>query len=522
MTRSCITRHLALAFLLTALASEAKVKPAPMFTDHLVLQRDVEAPVWGTADPGETVSVEYVPHEGSEIPSQKFETRAGDDGRWQVKLKPLPASNTGGRLIISGDKTEVAPLELKDILVGEVWLGSGQSNMAYPAKNYVEEDIALRKAVEGGPYPSLRLHVKGEWLIADPRNATDFSALLFSFGHALHEELQVPVGLMYGAVNGTPSGSWLNEKMASDSPELVAMFKRNSGFESFGEMAADWNKKHAEFKEAVKKAEPKERKRMRFSHPGQPIGYHYKKIECYVPYAIRGVLWDQGEGGTRIPGVDQYTVMNALIAGWRQAWGIEDMPFLHIQKPSGGGCAWEQGSLTGRKVPMPWEPLPAEPLPEDRKCEQSLLHIKMGSISNAPLVTTSDLTPGVHPVHKYSYGMRACRVALGTVYGREIATCGPVYRLHAVKGAGIEIAYDHIGKGLAFRHGEKLQGFEIAGDDLKWEWADAVIKGDTVIVSSNRIAQPRHVRYAFNQTFPWANLFNKDGLPALMFTTSPE
>jgi sialate O-acetylesterase len=287
-------------------------------------------------------------------------------------------------------------------------------------------------------------------------------------------------------------------------------------------MAADWNEKRTEFKKTVKEAEPKERKRMRFSHPGQPIGYHYKKIECYAPYAIRGVLWDQGESGTKIPGVDQYTVMNALITGWRKAWSIEDLPFLHIQKPSGGGCAWEPSLLTGRKVPMPWQPLPEEPLPEDRECTRNLLHIKMGTIPNAPLVTTSDLTPGVHPVHKYSYGKRACRVALGTVYGRDIATCGPTYKSHTVRGDEVEIRFDLVGEGLAFRHGEKLQGFEIAGEDQKWAWADAVIEDNTVIVRSSKVSQPLHVRYAFNQTFPWANLFNKDGLPALMFTCSPD
>jgi sialate O-acetylesterase len=508
------------ALAMTAWISEAKVAVDPMFTDHLVLQRDVAVPVWGTAEPGETVTVQYVPQPGGKNASRKVETRAADDGKWRVDLKPMSASNTGGRLVITGNKSDDSPVEFQDVLVGEVWLGSGQSNMAYPVKNYADEDSELRQAVEGGPYPNLRLHVHGKWVIAGPENIPEFSAMLFSFGHALHRELQVPIGLMVGAVNGTPSGSWLTEQMASDSPELVAMFKMNSGFESFEAMATDWNDKRAKFKEEVKQATQKDRKRMRFSHPGQPIGYHFKKIEMHIPYAIRGVLWDQGEGHTGIPGVDQYTVMKALIAGWRKAWGIQDMPFLHIQKPSGGGCAWEPSSLTGRKVPMPWEPLPAEPLPEDRNCALNLAHIKMGTIKNAPLVTTSDLTPGVHPVHKYSYGKRACRVALGTVYGRDIATCGPVYQSHTVKGAEIEIAYDHIGKGLAFRHGDKLQGFEIAGDDLKWEWADAVIKGDTVIVSSNKIAHPRHVRYAFNQTFPWANLFNQDGLPALMFTTS--
>ena len=508
-----------LILLFSYMGSEAKVVVDSMFTDHLVLQRDMEVPVWGKADPGEAVTVEYLPSEGSKNRARKVEALTSDDGRWRVMLGPLSTDSKGGRLIIMGDKTKGPSTELKDVLVGEVWLGGGQSNMAYGTRHFTKYDPELKKVCQSGPHPSLRVYVGNTWQIADAESVDDFSALLFSFGHALRQELDVPVGLMVGAVNGTPSGSWLTEEMAYDSPELVAMFKKNSGFESFEAMAADWREKMAKFKDEVSKADKKDRKRMRFSHPGQPMGRHFKKIECYVPYAIRGVLWDQGEGGTAIPGVDQHTVMKALIAGWRKAWGLGDFPFLHVQKPSGGGCAWEPSRLAGKKVPMPWEPLPTEALPEDRKCAQNLQHIKMGTIRNAPLVTTSDLTPGVHPVHKYSYGKRACQVALGAVYGRDVVTCGPTYKSHTMRGNEIEISFDHIGKGLAFRHGEKLQGFEIAGDDLKWAWADAVIRGDKVIVSSAGIPKPQHVRYAFNRTFPWATLFNKGGMPALTFTS---
>ncbi len=501
-------------------SAEAKVVVDPMFTDHLVLQRDVDIPVWGKADRGETVTVEYLPSKGSKNSPQKVEAETSQDGRWRVVFRPLSADSKGGKLIITGDKTEGSPTVLEDLLVGEVWLGSGQSNMAYGTRHYTEYDPELKQACEAGPHPMLRVYVDNTWQIADTENVRDFSALLFSFGHVLQQELDVPVGLMVGAVNGSHSVNWLTEEMANDSPEFVEMFKKNSGFGSIGEMEADRKEKLAKFNEEVKKADPKDRKRMRFSHPAQPGARRYSAVERYVPYSIRGVLWDQGESGTGVPGVDQYTVMQALIAGWRKTWGMGDFPFLHVQKPSGGGCAWEPSNLTGKHAPLQWEPLPKEPLPEDRKCAQNLQHVKMGTIKNAPLVTASDLSPGVHPVHKYSYGMRACRVALGSVYGRDIVTCGPTYKSHAVRGDEIEISFDHVGKGLAFRQGDKLQGFEIAGDDLNWQWADSVIKGDKVIVSSGKVTRPQHVRYAFNQTFPWANLFNKDGMPALMFTSS--
>ncbi len=511
------------ALALVASAVNAGVTVNAMFTDNMVLQRDMEVPIWGTAAPGETVVVEYVSKEGAEGASQKVPTQAGEDGRWMLTLKPLSASSKGGSLIIVGNRTDGAPTELKNVLIGDVWLGSGQSNMAYGTRHYTKVDPDLKSACEGGPYPELRVYVKGAWRFADTNSISDFSALLFSFGHALQKELNIPIGLMSGARNGSPSGSWLTEEMASASSELVKMFKEQSGFNSFEEMNADRMKKKSEFLTGKKKAEAagESTRRFRFSHPSTDMGQLYRRdIQRLVPYALKGVLWDQGESRTRVPGVDQYTTMTALIEGWRKAWGQGDFPFLHIQKRSGGGCAWAAEQPVDRKPPLEWVPLPEDALPEDRACAHNLNHIKMGTIKNAPLVTTSDLTPGTHPPTKYSYGMRACRVALGTVYGRDIVTCGPVYTSHTVRGDEIEVSFDNVGKGLAFRHGDKLQGFEIAGKDLTWEWADATIDGSKVLVKSGKIKDPRHVRYAFYSTFNWANLFNKDELPALMFTTA--
>lgn len=491
-----------------------------MFTDNMVLQRDVEIPVWGNADPNETVVVEYVPHPDAGQAPQKVSAQADGSGAWRLTLKPLPASGKGGRLIITGDKRG-ASIERKDVLVGEVWVGSGQSNMAYGTRHFTLYDPDLKKACEGGPYPMLRVYVGSTWQVADTNSIHDFSALLFSYGHALQQELGVPVGLMCGAVNGSPSGSWLTEEMAGASPAFFRMFTDKSGFKSFEEMREDRAKRKAAYTAEVKKAKAEGKKPPRFVQGATIIGEHYtKRIQPFVPYAIRGALWDQGESGTGVPGVDQYTVMDALITGWRKAWGRGDFPFLHIQKPSGGGCSWDDTYPEGRKAPLQWVPLPEEPLPDDRGCTHNLKHIRMGALTNAPLVTTSDLTPGIHPQAKYDYGKRACRVALGTVYGRDIVTCGPVYTSHTVRPQEIEVFFSNVGKGLTFRHGDKLQGFEIAGEDLKWEWAEARIDGARVIVSSGKISAPRHVRYAFNRIFNWANLFNKDGLPALMFTTA--
>lgn len=483
--------------------ASAKVVPNPLFSDNMVLQRDMKVPIWGTADPGEKVTVEFA--------GQKKETEADEDGNWIVRLDPIKVSAEGRALIISG-------ISISNVLVGDVWLGSGQSNMWIHTRRFARVDPDLAKAVDDGPYPSLRLYRKGAWAVADKVSMNRFSAIMFSFGHALHEEIKIPVGLMVGAVGGTPSGRWLTEEMAAANKDLMRKFEQATGLGSFEAMHArdeELAKEHA-----AKMAKAKDNgKRVRVFRPKVVVGDLYNKfIEPYEGYAIRGVLWDQGESKTRLPGVDQYTTMCALISGWRKAWGQGDFPFLHVQKPSGTGCAWAPENPMNRKA-RPFSKLPDKHV-NGRSLVYPLSHVKMNTIENAPLVTVSDLAPGVHPPTKYAYGRRACLVALGTVYGRDLVTCGPLYKSHKIKGDKVVIKFNNIGKGLAFRHSDKIQGFEIAGEDGQWEWADAEIDGDVVIVSSEKVEKPANVRYAGSvKNHSFANLFNKNGLPALMFTT---
>ena len=463
----------------------AAVVPSKMFTDNMVLQCDMKVPVWGTADAGEKVTVEFA--------GQKKEVTADKDGKWTLKLDPLKISAEGRILKISGK-------ELANVLVGEVWIGSGQSNMAGGTGGYAKRDPELTKMMTGGPYPTLRLY-KGGWKVADEASIKSFSALHFAFGRSLHEKLKVPVGLMVGAVGGTPSGRWLTEEMC-DADEAVVKARK---------IEADKQAK-------VQKPQTDGKKPKRHQRKAN-IGDLYKRhIEYMVPYGIRGVLWDQGESRVRIPGVDQITCMNALITGWRNVWAQGDFHFLHVQKPSGEGCAWDYENPVNR-LAMPFGKLPGSHTTNPGALKYELDHIKIATLKNAPIVPASDLAPGIHPQNKSGYGKRACQVALGTVYGHDVAICGPVYKSHKVAGKTIRVEYNHVGKGLAFKNGEALQGFEIAGKDGKWEWADAKIDGGAVVLSSENIAEPVNVQYAFNKRHTYANLFNKDGLPALMFTT---
>ena len=178
-------------------------------------------------------------------------------------------------------------------------------------------------------------------------------------------------------------------------------------------------------------------------------------IQPVVPYAIRGVLWDQGESGTAVRGVDQFTMMGALIAGWRKTWGQGNFPFLYIQKPSGGGCAWEPKENPVTRMANPFTAQPDRPnKPGDGLYRE--LHIRIMQHPNTAMVTASDLGSGVHPLNKSGYGQRACRVALGFVYGRDVAIYGPVYASHKVEGKTLRVSFKNVGKGLAFRHGQKL------------------------------------------------------------------
>jgi sialate O-acetylesterase len=501
-----LTLFTTLALLTLASGASAEVKLHNMFSSNMVLQQDTPVPIWGTAEPGEEVTLTFR--------TQTKTIKAGEDGKWMLTLDKLQLGEPG-ELTVKGSSNDIT---LTNVLVGEVWLGSGQSNMAGGAGGYAKNDKVLAGYLSSGPYPEIRLYNKGAWAVADENTMKAFSAIHLSFGYALHKELKVPVGLMYGAVGGTPSGRWLSTDMALADKGLVDMFTKSNGFPP-SEIQKRYDEQLAEHNALVEKlkAEGKQAPKMRGV---KGFGDLYAKhIEYMAPYAIRGVLWDQGESKTQIPGVDQYTTMNALINGWRKVWGQGDFPFLHIQKPSGGGASFDPENPVNTGAVKFNNSLPASPGTKPMSMKYPLDHIRMGTIKNAPLVPAIDLGIGIHPACKSGYGTRACRVALGTVYGKDIATSGPVYKSHTVEGNKVRVQFDHVGQGLVVKHSDTLQGFAIAGADGKWTWADAVIDGDSIVLTSADVPEPLHVQYAFSNRPDYANLYNKDGLPALTFTS---
>ena len=497
---------------LTATA-RAEVKLPPVISDHMVLQREMAAPVWGTAAPGEEVQVS--------IAGQTKKAVAGADGKWQVRLDPLKVAE-GLTLMVKGTNT----IEVKDVLVGEVWLGSGQSNMAGPVRTFKGADEGLQKTLAAAPYPRIRLMKRGgtSWELATAPNVDAFSAILFAFGSRLQTELDVPVGLIVGAVGGTPSGYWLTEDMYRSDDACQAQVKQFATTYDFAAAMRGYERYLAAWKVNEEKAKLTGAKIGREpAKPLQPgecsgvIGHLYAEhIESYVPYAIRGVLWDQGEAGTGITGVDQYHLMGALIKGWRKAWQ-QDFPFLYVQKPSGGGTAWDLADPTTKNASLfTGQP---EAVPLDSSGIAREVHIKIQQHPNTAMVTSTDLGGMTHPTNKSGYADRAKQVALGFVYGQKIEYSGPLYASHEIEGDKVRVHFTHTGRGLAVRHNNKLQGFTIAGADKKFIWANAVIEGDSIVVSSFGVSKPAAVRYAWSSTAPWANLFNQDGLPAQTFRT---
>ena len=497
---------------LCAASACAEVTLPPAISDHMVLQRDVAAPVWGMASAGEEVSVSVAGQTKTAIADAK--------GRWKVTLDPLKVAE-GLTLTVKGKNT----VTVQDVSVGEVWLGSGQSNMDMHVNSYTNGDPVLAVAAVA-THPKLRLLHKGRkgWEEATPANNAQFSALLFAFGVPLQRELGVPVGLMVGAVGGTPSGYWLTEEMYRSDIACQAQAQEFAKTYDFDAAKRKYEAQLAEWKVAAEKAKQEKGKVPRAPVPPAKAGessgrigsLYEAHVRPYAPYAIRGVLWDQGESGTAITGVDQFNVMGALIKGWRKEWG-QDFPFLYVQKTSGGGTAWDLEDPVTRNASK-FSPLPAQ-VPGNGEGLYRELHIKIQQHPKTAMVTSTDLGSGTHPTNKSGYGERAARVALGFVYGKTVEIVGPSYASHVVEGNKVRVKFTHVGQGLAVRHSDKLQGFMIAGADKKFVWADAVLEGDSVVVSSPKVANPAAVRYAWSGISPWANLFNKDGLPALTFRT---
>jgi len=456
--------------------AHADVALPKVIASHMVLQQQMPIPIWGTADPGEEVTVS--------LGDNTATAKAGDDGKWSVKLKPMTASHDPRDLVVKG-KNEI---RLTDVLIGEVWVASGQSNMEWSvaASNNPQEEIAAAN------HPKIRLfHVRKtpsvvpakevvldlEWSVCSPATIPRFSAVAYYFGREIQKELNVPVGLINTSWGGTAIEPW--------TPTV--------GFESVESLKAlaDQVKNQQANPEGVKPS------------PGGAMHLYNGMVHPLVPFAIRGALWYQGESN-RGQGVNYESRMHALINGWRTVWGQGDFPFLFVQ-------------LAPYRYVKPPMSDPNHLLPQVWEAQTKTLALK-----NTGMAVTTDITnlDDIHPRNKQDVGKRLALWALAKTYGKSnLVYSGPLYKGMTVEGDKIRITFDHVGGGLKSRDGKPLNWFSIAGVDGEFVEATAVIDGATVVVSSDAIKSPAAVRFGWSETAE-PNLMNAEGLPAGPFRTS--
>lgn len=484
----------------------ADVKLPDVLGDSMVFQQNQKVPVWGTADAGETVKVSFG--------KQNLTVIADEKGKWRVALKPLKMSFTPQSLIIEGKNK----IELKDILVGEVWLVSGQSNMQWTLFQSNDGAAEVTKAT----HPNIRLFnvsrevafkkragKLGEWKICNAESVKDFSGAGYYFGVELQKKLNVPVGLINSSYGGSQAEAWTPVEYLNANPDLKATVERTKIWDEerprvkveYAEAIEKWKIESEKQKATGAKPSPS---------PGVPDALRDYRIassiydgmiEPLMPFAIRGAAWYQGESNEAR--AEQYNILlPTMIKSWRERWAQGNFPFGIIQLPN-------YRKISDIPENSPWSFIREA----QRKTAENTI--------NTGLITTIDIGEAndIHPKNKIDVGLRMSVWALKNVYGKKL-TDAPKLKNVQTKGAKIILTFEDFGKGLKIKSGEKLEEFAIAGSDQKFVWAEAKIVGKNKIeVSSPNISLPVAVRYAFNTNPKNPNLTNDSGIPASPFRT---
>jgi sialate O-acetylesterase len=501
------------AVALSASVTEAKIKLPALISDHMVLQQEVKVNVWGWAEPGEKVSVKF----GDKTAS----TTAGADKRWSVQLEGLKVGTSGDLTIAGEDKVVV-----KDVLVGEVWVGSGQSNMEWS----VEKSGNPEQEKAAANYPQIRMFTVtkapsdtpkddcvGEWKICSPANVATFSAVGYYFSRELHQKLKVPIGLIHTSWGGTPAEFWTPPAVLERNPGFRIYFDR------WAKQKADYPRAKAAYDEAMAKWKVDAEKAKAENNPvppapraprggdafGGPGCLWNGMIEPVLPYTIQGAIWYQGESNANSD--DEATRYRALfptmILSWRIAWsqgGLKDsdnpeFPFLFVQlanfRPmdvSTADSAWA------------------------RLREAQLMTLELPHTGMAVAIDIGE-EKDIHPKNKQEVGRRLALSALAQVYYIDTEFSGPIYSGYQEEDNRIRLSFRNAND-LKASDGGKVKGFEIAGEDKKFVGADVTIDGDHVLISSSQVPKPVAVRYAWAD-YPECNLVNDAGLPASPFRT---
>lgn len=477
-------------------AVRADVTVPALLADHMVVQRGLPVHVWGMAAPQEAVSVTF-----------RGETKsctADDDGRWSVYLSPGEAGGPFQMNIKASDA-----ITLSDILVGDVWVASGQSNMELAMKWVTNADAEIAAAqypkiriftVKRKPadYPLENVDSKG-WAACTPETVADSSAVAYFFARHLQQKLGVPIGLVESFWGGTAAESWTSLHALSADAALMPVFAaRAKTLDTQATTVLRMQKEDREFQQAVEQARAEGKPLPgRQWHPyfaaWAPAALYNGMIAPLTPFAIRGVIWYQGEANASPDRAFLYAhLFQTMIRDWRNQWGEGDFPFLFVQIAN-------------------WNTEPGELWPEVRDAQRQALALK-----NTGMAVTIDVGDPVdiHPKNKQDVGLRLALAARAIAFGEKIEWSGPLYRQVTGEEHALRVWFDHAGGLMA--KGAEVTGFEVAGADGKYSPAEAKIEGESVMVSSSAVPTPVLVRYGWAAN-PNCNLFNKEGLPASPF-----
>jgi len=453
--------------------------------DHMVLQRNLPVPIWGWADPKEEVTVTFS--------NQSKTTTADTNGNWMVKLDPLSAHTQPATLSVQGTNK----IELQNILVGEVWICSGQSNMEW----HVRQCANQQEEIANANYPQIRLfdvpgHTihpfpqtkgNGSWVVCSPSTIPTFSATGYYFGRRLHKELNIPIGLIGSNWGGTRIEPWTTIGGFKSVPELSSLADQVASYTPTTRIGA-----------------------------GSPSAIYNSMVHPLTPFAMRGAIWYQGESNGN-EGESYYHKKHALVKGWRKAFQNQELAFYWVQL-----CNYKQPGTT---------PGGGDGWARLREAQTQALDIDHTGMAVIIDLADAHNPNDIHPKNKQDVGWRLAQWTLHQTYGqKDLVPSGPLYSGHAIEGNKLFLSFQNTGRGLMV--GKKvglestkqekdgtLKHFSIAGADKKWHWADAQIVGDQVVLSSPEVSNPVAARYAFTMNPADANLYNQDGLPASPFRT---
>jgi len=502
----------------SSVSSWAAVKLPAVLGGNMVIQQGKPFRIWGMAEPGEAVTADIAGRSGS--------AKADATGRFSFELAPLDAKKDTGPLELSITGGDGKSVKFRNVVVGEVWLCSGQSNMRLTVKECASGD----KEIAAANYESIRLFyvpdadstepqftMNAQWRACSPKTVGGFSAAAYYFGRELHKQLGVPIGLIDSSRGYSPAEAWLPEELLASNPITKPIMDRQATLKPrYEELEKQYATDLAAWKEerraatqpaagesvdkpaATQPLRPRPRRVWGVDRRLRPAGCYNAMLYPLAPYSIAGVVWYQGESNaTR---AEQYrTLLPMLIDHWRKLFAQPDMPFGivqltdHVNKENAIDSAWA----------------------ELRDAQLTTVR----SVPHTGLAVTNDVGEpfNIHPVNKQDVGKRLAAWALARVYERPDQPVSPLYSSFAIEGSAIRIRFDDVGKGLAVK-GNVLAGFEIAGADRKYVPAEARIDGQTIFVSSPSVTAPVAVRYNWTDS-PKGNLFSVDGLPASPFRT---